>query len=461
MNTSFLCAVKLSCLVVFATIIAEGQATGSQNFPHLISLPVNNYFLYQLIDTRDPLTDTNLESILLKIFKHHSITHSKVDFPPVVKSLRFKVKYICQNMKKCKGGHQLKKYLQKLKNSDYMLKFSYKTDTPRKRKLEENVNKERKKRKLLETEVSHANEIISDLAKTNQALFRQVEKFHRRKKRGERGKAKLKETYSEVQRRRNRRNTVEYAKKVVETLRPCGISPVSLSFKDGEGRSIQVDFQGGGSSVEEECSVERALFIKDKFNISRRAYHELAQSCHILPSQSVLSKQVKELNKTFEVMEIDGKYTGVYQSITERLIAILGDYIRQPEKQHLFSKKKVRVKISGDGTKIGKRIHVLNFVFSIVGENSCAGEKGSYLVGIVKVPEKYLPLKEALGKIIQEVNNLDEILLGNESYSVEFYLGGDLKFLNLVLGIDGFGATYSCLWCKCPAKQRYDTGKTW
>lgn len=43
---------------------------------------------------------------------------------------------------------------------------------------------------------------------------------------------------------------------------------------------------------------------------------------------------------------------------------------------------------------------------------------------------------------------------------VEFFLGGgDLKFLALVCGINAANATYSCVWCKCPAEEHFDMEK--
>ena len=41
------------------------------------------------------------------------------------------------------------------------------------------------------------------------------------------------------------------------------------------------------------------------------------------------------------------------------------------------------------------------------------------------------------------------------------YLGGDRKFLAMVTGIDCATSTYACIWCKCPAIERYDTAQKW
>ena len=46
-------------------------------------------------------------------------------------------------------------------------------------------------------------------------------------------------------------------------------------------------------------------------------------------------------------------------------------------------------------------------------------------------------------------------------FSIEYYLGGDWKFLALVTGIDSATSKYACIWCKCPDTDRHKTNKEW
>ena len=47
----------------------------------------------------------------------------------------------------------------------------------------------------------------------------------------------------------------------------------------------------------------------------------------------------------------------------------------------------IRVKVSGDGTRIGKRLHVTNFTFTILDEGPEAHtSEGNHILTIVKVP---------------------------------------------------------------------------
>ena len=42
---------------------------------------------------------------------------------------------------------------------------------------------------------------------------------------------------------------------------------------------------------------------------------------------------------------------------------------------------------------------------------------------------------------------------------LEFFLGGDMKFLLMILGLSSATADYACLWCKIHNDFRWDTSK--
>ena len=55
----------------------------------------------------------------------------------------------------------------------------------------------------------------------------------------------------------------------------------------------------------------------------------------------------------------------------------------------------IRIKLSGDGTNIGKRLTVINFTFTLLNEKEVAmGEKGNYVLAVVKTTETYDNLRE-------------------------------------------------------------------
>lgn len=57
--------------------------------------------------------------------------------------------------------------------------------------------------------------------------------------------------------------------------------------------------------------------------------------------------------------------------------------------------------------------------------------------------------------------NFESVTVGESIFKVTFYLGGDWKFLAMVTGIDSATSTHACIWCTCPAFNRFDTSQTW
>lgn len=114
---------------------------------------------------------------------------------------------------------------------------------------------------------------------------------------------------------------------------------------------------------------------------------------------------------------------------------------------------KVCVKLTGDGTNTGKRLHVVNFGFTILHEGDKAySAVGNHCLAIFKEPESYDSLKKCLSDI-SEVEQLKSIEMNGMTFEIDYYLGGDLKFLALATGIDSASSTYACIWCKCPASE--------
>ena len=87
----------------------------------------------------------------------------------------------------------------------------------------------------------------------------------------------------------------------------------------------------------------------------------------------------------------------------------------------------VRVKISGDGTNIGKRLSVINITYTILNEKNLAmSEKGNYLLAVIRAKESYKTLLQiSLSDLIKEMGELKEIFVDDNIYHLEYSLGGD------------------------------------
>ena len=122
----------------------------------------------------------------------------------------------------------------------------------------------------------------------------------------------------------------------------------------------------------------------------------------------------------------------------------------------------VRVKLTGDGTNIGKHLHVVNFAFTLLDEGDLAySAAGNHCIAIFKESESYESMKLCLQNITQDVEQLKTITVCGIEFRITFYLGGDWKFLAMITGIDSATATHACIWCKCPAIDRYDSSQQW
>ena len=122
----------------------------------------------------------------------------------------------------------------------------------------------------------------------------------------------------------------------------------------------------------------------------------------------------------------------------------------------------IGVKISGDGTCIGKRLKLVNITFTILNEKDAAmSEKDNYVLAILKTTESYDNLKESLSDLTAEMTKLSKVKVGGKHYNIENFLGGNWKFLACVCGLGATNQDHACIWCKCPRNQRHDIQRVW
>jgi len=202
------------------------------------------------------------------------------------------------------------------------------------------------------------------------------------------------------------------------------------------------------------------LLIKDSYNISGGAYHELASICKSLPRHHKIKQRIRKLNELWNIKPTPHG-VGVQQSLKERLYVRLEHLLKvSPHDAHFIKKQQVRVKLSGDGTNIGKRLHVVTFTFTLLEEgNKAHSSDGNHILAVFKEPEKYESVKAALEDISAEVEQLTSIQVGDIDFQIKYHLGGDWKFLAMVTGIDAASSDHACIWCKCKTSERFDTEK--
>ena len=111
---------------------------------------------------------------------------------------------------------------------------------------------------------------------------------------------------------------------------------------------------------------------------------------------------------------------GVQQSLEERLLVRIRHLVQvTPTDVPFKATQNIRIKLAGDGTRIGKHLHVVNFIFAIFDEGSKAySHEENHVLAVFKEPEDYESLKNALKDIIAEVERLTVIELDGIKYTI-------------------------------------------
>ena len=72
-----------------------------------------------------------------------------------------------------------------------------------------------------------------------------------------------------------------------------------------------------------------------------------------------------------------------------------------------FNDTAIIVKLNGDGTCIGERLHVVNFTHTILNEGTVAmTESDNYVLAIIKANENYDSICSSLGDLKDELEKL-------------------------------------------------------
>ena len=209
--------------------------------------------------------------------------------------------------------------------------------------------------------------------------------------------------------------------------------------------------------------VDMMLYIKDWYNVSDGAYHELAKVCREMPRQYRLRERITNLNKLWKICPTPNNTQGVRQSLKDRLEIRISHLLKSSGDPNspFMQEKLIRVKLSEDGTKIGKRLHVVAFTFTLLEEDQATSAARNHILAVFKQPESYEYLKLALADIVDEVQHLKEIEVEGVTFSITYYLGGDWKFLAVVTGIHSASSDHVCIWCKCNKDERCDIQREW
>lgn len=89
---------------------------------------------------------------------------------------------------------------------------------------------------------------------------------------------------------------------------------------------------------------------------------------------------------------------------------------------------------------------------------SVMSSKENRTIAVLNGHEDYNTLKESLRDVFIEINAMiheGQLSVGDSTVKTEFFLGGDYKFLLLLLGLKGATSNYACMWCKVHKSERW------
>ncbi|CAG2252094.1 unnamed protein product [Mytilus edulis] len=86
------------------------------------------------------------------------------------------------------------------------------------------------------------------------------------------------------------------------------------------------------------------------------------------------------------------------------------------------------------------------------------------VLAIVRSSEKYENLEECLSQVFSEINEMyscKNIQVDSKLYNLAIFFGGDMKFIQICLGLVSSTGQYACHWCKVHKQDRGDVSKPW
>ena len=227
--------------------------------------------------------------------------------------------------KQGQGGRQIKLYLAK----DWEIQLSLSdSKSPRQIKLEaklkktsEEKNKLEKQNKTLLKQKAHLKHQVTHLAT-------QIQKTKNRGFKSTHGKSTKKTQYSPRWLRAMKKQRHTKCSSSLAWLESEGYTAMKVTVKNNTTNDIEIidmnsdELLGpqGNSATEEEVDLlNMMLYIKDKYNVSGAAYHEMAQLCKSMPRHYKLKDRIAELNALWKIFPMPDGILGVQQSFEERL----------------------------------------------------------------------------------------------------------------------------------------------
>lgn len=206
--------------------------------------------------------------------------------------------------------------------------------------------------------------------------------------------------------------------------------------------------------------IDILLFWKDRNLISNASFHELSiylkENAIPIPSFYAIQQRITEIDSAILLSRTPGASVGIQQSFFQSISNHLRNLL---SKGKLSETDALKIKLSSDGTKIGKRLHLITFGYHIASTDLLS--RSVKLLCVVKCQEKYNELELSFSDLISEIKALSSVVVDDRVFMIEWCFGADLKMINLSYGLDGCNCKYFCIYCYCKSEDRADFSKFW
>ncbi|CAB3986755.1 NACHT, LRR and PYD domains-containing 12 [Paramuricea clavata] len=167
-----------------------------------------------------------------------------------------------------------------------------------------------------------------------------------------------------------------------------------------------------------------------------------------------LKSEVEMVNKEFDDFKVK------YNDLEKQKNALYEEIILEVNNLKEEEKPFLKLALNGKGPE---SFDILKMRLSLLQwDKKVMSSESNRTVAIINGPEYYETLKASLPNLFNKINGLiktGSILINGEYVKLEFFLGGDLKFLLMIIGMDAASSKYACLWCLANKDDRWDTSK--
>lgn len=222
-------------------------------------------------------------------------------------------------------------------------------------------------------------------------------------------------------------------------------------------RKDAVDGHGFDSLSEEDKSkVENILFLLDKFCVGDSFYHELSMVDDQLPRSYLIKQRREQLNNMCHISATPGEEEGAQISFKELLTDRVTDYVAS-HPNTVTNGDAIKIKISGDGAQMTRNYNFMLMSFGIVDRSEdVMAAKGNHTIAVVKGKENYSTLETCFKDVFRDINALvkeKKIEVNGKTVNLEFFVGGDYKFLLILMGLSAANSNHACVWCKSSQRR--------